>query len=194
MALKEKIIHESLRLFSIKGFFSTSINDIMEASGASKGGLYNHFKSKDELFSAVLGESRRIWREKNLAGLDRIENPLEKIIKLFENYRDRYLKDLENLPGGCIFVRVSVELNEHNHNLAGEINEGFVRLKGWFKKRLDEAKESGRLREGLNTQEISEILFSGMLGASLVYGMDRSRENLHRTVNSMIQYLRGLSA
>ncbi len=53
--LREKIIQESLKLFSLKGFLSTSIHDVLEAAGTSKGGLYNHFMSKEDLFFAVLG-------------------------------------------------------------------------------------------------------------------------------------------
>jgi len=60
MSLRERIIHESLRLFSLKGFLSTSINDILEAANTSKGGFYNHFASKEELFFEVLDEARRI--------------------------------------------------------------------------------------------------------------------------------------
>ncbi len=71
MELKEKIIHESLKLFSLKGFLSTSIHDILEASNTSKGGFYNHFESKEELFFAVLKEAQKIWREKNLEKLQR---------------------------------------------------------------------------------------------------------------------------
>jgi AcrR family transcriptional regulator len=193
MGLKEKIILESLKSFSRKGFFNTSISDIMEASGASKGGLYNHFRSKDELFSAVLSESRKIWREKSLAGMEGIHDPVERIVKLLTNYRDHYLKDFEELPGGCIFVRVSVELNEQNHHLAREINEGFERLKGWIKRHLDEAKAEGRVSARAHTGQMSEIIFSGMLGASMVYGMDHSDENLNRTIDSMVEYLRSMT-
>ena len=50
MILKEKIIHESLKLFSLKGFTSTSIQDILAAANTSKGGFYNHFSSKEDLF------------------------------------------------------------------------------------------------------------------------------------------------
>jgi len=53
MDLKERIIAESLKLFSLKGFLSTSIQEIMETAHTSKGGLYNHFKSKEELLSVV---------------------------------------------------------------------------------------------------------------------------------------------
>ena len=48
--LKERIIEESLKLFSVKGYTSTSMTNIIEAVGTSKGGFYNHFKSKEQLF------------------------------------------------------------------------------------------------------------------------------------------------
>jgi len=197
MTLKEKIILESSRLFSSKGFSSTSINEILAAVGASKGGLYNHFKTKEELFSAVLSEARKIWREKNLAGLDEIDAPLEKIKKLLENYRDRYLVGSGNLPGGCIFVRVSVEsaeLADQWPHIAEEVNEGFDRFKSMIKGFLDQAKDASQLRDSANTADVADMIFSGMLGASVMYGMDRSIGNLKRTIDSLIQYVGSLAA
>ncbi len=196
MTLREKIIQESLRLFSSKGFSSTSINEILAAAGASKGGLYNHFKTKEELFSAVLSESRKIWREKNLAGLDEMETPVAKIKKLLENYRDRYLIGSGNLPGGCIFVRVSVEsaeLGDLRPHIAEEINEGFNRLKSMLKGLLDQAKDASQLAQETNTEDVADMIFSGMLGASIMYGMDRSTENLHGTINSLVAYVGSLA-
>jgi len=196
MILKEKIIQESSRLFSSKGFSNTSINEILEVVGASKGGLYNHFKTKEELFSAVLSESRKIWREKNLAGLDEIENPLERIKKLLENYRDRYLIGSGNLPGGCIFVRVSIEsaeLGDQCPHIADEINQGFDRFKSMIRGFLDQAKEASQLKYGTNTEDVADMIFSGMLGASVMYGMDKSTEKLHRTIDSLIEYVGSLA-
>ena len=98
MSLKNKIIHESLKLFSLKGFESTSLHDILTASKASKGGFYNHFASKEDLFYEVLQEAGKIWRKRNLAGLDAIKEPTQKIKKLLENFRDQYLLDSSNFP------------------------------------------------------------------------------------------------
>ncbi len=102
MTLKETIIQESLRLFSLKGFLSTGINDILLAANTSKGGFYNHFSSKEDLFYVVLAEAQGIWRDKTLCGLDEIESPVGKVERFLENYRDQYLKDDEHFPGGCI--------------------------------------------------------------------------------------------
>jgi len=192
MNLKEKIILESLKLFSLKGFIGTSIHDILTAANTSKGGFYNHFKSKEDLFFQVLEEARRIWREKNLKGLEDIENPIEKIKKFLENFRDLYLKDAENFPGGCIFVTFSVELNDQRPHLSREVNKGFVGLKAMIKRLLDEGMESGKLSNNVSTSAITEMLFAGMLGATVMYGVDKSNESLNRSINTLIDYLEKL--
>jgi len=192
MNLKEKIVHESLKLFSLKGFLSTSIHDILKASNTSKGGFYNHFASKEDLFFHVLDEARRIWREKNLSGLDEIEKPVKKITKLLENFRDKYLKDIENFPGGCIFITFSVELDDQRPHLSKEINKGFIGLKAMLKRLLDEGKELGELNNDVNTGAITEMLFAGMLGASVIYGVDKSTISVDRSINSLIDYLEKL--
>ncbi len=192
MSLKENIVHESLKLFSSKGFCSTSISDIMSAANTSKGGFYNHFASKEDLFFQVLDEARGIWRARCLSGLDKIQSPIGKIRKLLENYRDLYLKDSENFPGGCIFVTFSVELDDQRPHLAKEVNKGFVGLKAMLKRLLDEGKESGELSDGVITSAITEMLFVGMLGASVIYGLDKSTAGLDRSINTLIDYLEDL--
>lgn len=193
MSLKDRIIHESLRLFSSKGFMGTSINDILEAVDTSKGGLYNHFKSKEDLFYAALSEARKIWRQRNLAGLDLRERPLDKLKQILENYRDRYLADSENFPGGCVFVALAVELPDQQPHLAQEVNEGFQRFKGLIQRLLDQEQTAGNLKNGIDTGMVAEIIFSGLLGACVAYTADKSKEHLDRTIQGLIDFLSMIS-
>ncbi|UCD42148.1 MAG: TetR/AcrR family transcriptional regulator [Chloroflexota bacterium] len=193
MSLKERIHHESMKLFSTKGYLNTSISDIMQAAETSKGGFYNHFDSKDDLFYEVLSIAQSIWRERVLFGLDEIESPKGKIKKILENYRDRYLKDDENFPGGCIFVTFSVELDDQRPELMKEVAHGFMGLKRMLKNLLEEGKEKGELRNDINTDRATEMIFSGMIGASVLFGVDKSPASLDRSINSLILYLDGLA-
>ena len=193
MGLKEKIIHESLKLFSLKGFLSTSIHDILEASDTSKGGFYNHFQSKEELFFGVVKEAQKIWRERNLAGLAEIEKPVEKVKKLLENYRDRYLKDTKNFPGGCIFVTLSVELDDQRPHLARELNRGFAGFRAMINRLLDQGKKLGELRSEIDTEAVTEMIFSGMLGASVIYGTEKSMAGLDQSIKALVEYLERLA-
>jgi TetR/AcrR family transcriptional repressor of nem operon len=187
--LKETIVHESLKLFSLNGFLSTSIQDILSIAKTSKGGFYNHFSSKEDLFFQVLDDARKIWREKNLYGIDEIKDPIDKIIKLLENYKNRYLLDTENFPGGCIFIMFAVELGDSRPHLSKEVQKGFTGLKAMMKRLLDNGQSTPVVYNGLNTDTITEIIFNGILGASVNYSVDKSYETLDKSINALIDYL-----
>ncbi|MBE9473643.1 MAG: TetR/AcrR family transcriptional regulator [Chloroflexi bacterium] len=189
MSLKDNIVHEAQKLFSLNGFLNTGINDIIAAAGTSKGGFYNHFASKEDLFYAVLSESQAIWRDKVLYSIDEIESPTVKIIKILKNYRDRYLKDSENFPGGCIFITFSVELDDTRPQLMKEVNKGFEGFKALLTRLLDEAIELGELPKDINSDSVAETLFAGMLGASVLYGVDKDNLILDRSIDSLIEYV-----
>jgi AcrR family transcriptional regulator len=190
--LKEHIIEESLKLFSVKGYMSTSITNIIDASGTSKGGFYNHFKSKEDLFYEILSAARKIWRERNLHGIHDELRPLFKIQKILENYRDRYLADSMNFPGGCIFVNLTVELSDQSPQLAKEVNKGFIRLEKMIRRFLDEEKKSGGISQSVNTQDASNMIFSGLLGACVLYTSDKARKRLDSAIKSLILYLHSI--
>ena len=189
MNLKETIVHESMKLFSLNGFLSTSIQDILSAAKTSKGGFYNHFSSKEDLFFQVLDEGRKIWRQKNLYGIDETKEPIDKIIRLLENYKNRYLLDAENFPGGCIFIMFAVELGDTRPHLSREVQKGFTGLKKMLKRLLDNGHSSAVAYNGLSTDTITEIIFNGMLGASVSYSVDKSHEALDTSINALIDYL-----
>jgi AcrR family transcriptional regulator len=189
MSLRDEIIHESMKLFSQKGYINTGVNEIIETVGSSKGGFYNHFSSKEELFFEVLSEAQKKWRERVLFGLSELERPTDKIIQILDNYRNRYLKDGENFPGGCIFITFSVELDDQAPELIREVNKGFEGLKNLLRKLLVEAKESGELKANINVEGTTEMIFSGMIGSSVLFGVEKSSTTLDNSINALIDYL-----
>jgi len=192
LSLRETIIKESLRLFSLKGFLSTSIDDILKASHTSKGGFYNHFASKEYLFFQVLDEAQAIWRERVLFGLDEISSPLAKIRQLLLNYKDRYLKDGDSFPGGCVFITLSVELDDQRPHLSREVDRGFQGLRRMIEKLLDEAVKLGELRSSVSPAAIAGMILESMLGASVAFGVGKSHASLDGSINTLIDFLEEL--
>ncbi|WP_062049330.1 TetR/AcrR family transcriptional regulator [Bacillus sp. JCM 19034] len=60
---KKKIVEQARTLFINKGYTATSIEDIVSATGCSKGSIYYHFNSKEKLFLCLLEEWDRQWNE-----------------------------------------------------------------------------------------------------------------------------------
>lgn len=192
MTLKEKLLEEALRQFSTKGYTATSTGSIIDAVGASKGGLYNHFKNKEQLSLEALSLARKIWRQQNLAGLDEIERPVEKIIQLLINYKDRYLTACDVLPGGCIFVNLAVEVSDESPRLGQEIQKGFSRLKNMLARLLEEEQALGTLAADVDPAETAELIFSTLLGACVMYSADKSKEGLDITIKALCRLISSL--
>jgi len=60
----ERIINASLKLFKERGFDNTSMQDIVTASEMSKGAIFYHFKSKEEIFDAALERDFALAKER----------------------------------------------------------------------------------------------------------------------------------
>ena len=189
MNLRESIIHEALKLFSLNGYLSTGVNDIITAAHTSKGGFYNHFSSKEQLFLAVLEEAQSIWRTKVLYKVSDVSSPTEKIVQILINYQERYLKDEINFPGGCIFITFSVELDDTLPHLMREVNKGFEGFKAMLAGIIKEAVAQGELSASIDPESMAESIFAGMLGASVLYGAHKDDLTLNRSINSFIDYL-----
>ena len=54
---KQKILEESMKLFSVSGFDTVSIRAIAEAVGVGNSALYKHFKSKKEILNEIVSYS-----------------------------------------------------------------------------------------------------------------------------------------
>lgn len=62
-AMREKILNTATQLFIQKGSEKTSMQDIAQTAGISKGAIYHHFKSKDEIVFAVIRSRQELMEE-----------------------------------------------------------------------------------------------------------------------------------
>ena len=69
---RDRILREAARLFAIKGFHDTKVDEIIKAAEVTKGAFFHHFQGKEELGFAVIDRHMEDRREK----LDRIEDRL----------------------------------------------------------------------------------------------------------------------
>jgi AcrR family transcriptional regulator len=59
-SVRDRVVQAAARLFAERGFESTSVREIVEAAGVTKGGLYHYFDSKDALLSEIYSRVLRM--------------------------------------------------------------------------------------------------------------------------------------
>jgi len=188
---RKKIVEKSLQLFSVKGYFNTSINDILEATGLTKGGLYGHFSSKEDIWFAVYEQAVMVWRDRVLRNTRTIEDPLERIETTIENDMRDYL-GAEVFDGGCFFFNMLVELSGQSDSMTRHILRGFVQFSRLLQSWLEEADEKGLLKKGLDLKEVADFIVISLNGASPLYAASRDRLIWEQTISQLHHYLNGL--
>ncbi|MEU8815499.1 TetR/AcrR family transcriptional regulator [Actinoplanes sp. NPDC048796] len=103
---RERLLTAADELFYAEGIHTVGIDRIIERAGVAKASLYSTFGSKDELVRAYLEGRHEIRRTRMLKGLERYEDPRDRVLGVFE-----VLDELAGTPGfrGCAFYNANAE-------------------------------------------------------------------------------------
>jgi AcrR family transcriptional regulator len=189
---RRMIIEKSLQLFSVKGYHSTSVSNILEQTKLTKGGLYGHFKSKEAIWYAVYEEAVTQWRQVVFKGTEQIDNPVKRIEKLIDNDLSDYLGN-QTFKGGCFFLNSLVELSGQSPEMSRNILRGFIQFSRLIQHWLDEAESLQLIRPGLSHREIANFIFVSINGAAALYTATNDKSILDLTSNQLQHYLDQLS-
>ena len=130
---RQEILRTAARLFQQRGYDATSMNDIAGALKLSKGGLYHHFQSKDEILFEIMNHAMEITEERVLAPVRQIANPEERLralirlhIEVVLSPRDREITVMLHvnhpLPP-ALRKRINARKKEYVHFVEGLMTE-----------------------------------------------------------------------
>jgi AcrR family transcriptional regulator len=156
MAMQERILETTDRLFYRQGIRAVGVDTIAAAVGISKRTLYNHFPSKDELIVAYL--TRRF---RPISASD--APPAEQVLAEFDRLERNFASDGFR---GCPFVNAVAELGEPTNAARGIAVAFKEQRRLWFRELL--TRLGARDPDGLATQ--LSLLADGAIAAALVRG------------------------
>jgi AcrR family transcriptional regulator len=132
-----RLLAAATRLFAERGYDRTSVQEIVEAAGVTKGALYHYFDSKDDLLHEVYARVLRVQQERLDAFAD-ADEPVEK--RLRAAAADVVVTTIENLDDAMIFFRSMHHLSpEKNRQVRAERRRYHER----FRALIEEGQEAG---------------------------------------------------
>jgi AcrR family transcriptional regulator len=130
---RQEILRTAARLFQQRGYDATSMNDVAAALKLSKGGLYHHFQSKDEILFEIMNHAMEITQERVLNPVRGIADPEERLralirlhIEVVLSPRDREITVMlhENHPlPPALRKRINARKKEYVHFLENLMEE-----------------------------------------------------------------------
>ena len=187
---RDSILASAAPLFNRNGFAGTSISAILEATDLEKGGLYNHFRSKEELAIAVFEYSFGRVREyfvTETAGAESGAPYLQAYVDAFERYIERPV-----VEGGCPVANAAFEADDALPFLRDRVQSAFQQMRGVVHRHTLRAIEKRQFRSDVDAQAVADFIVASLEGAILLSRGLRSRSSARRVAATLREWLRSL--
>lgn len=182
------IIETVAPVFNKHGYVGTSMSDLTEATGLTKGALYGNFENKEALaLSAFEYNSKRLLNKFD-EKLDVEGTALDKIFgltKFFRNY-DIFTQEM----GGCPVLNVGVDAQHNNKLLSAAAKETINAIEGKIALVLENGVNKGELKLPVPPLQFAKQLYTMLQGAVAMSTMTRDRKYLMNTVAYLEQLVK----
>ncbi|KAA3439201.1 TetR/AcrR family transcriptional regulator [Rufibacter hautae] len=171
---RQLIIEKSAVLFNQKGFAGTSYQDLIEATGVTKGCLYGHFGSKDELAVAAFEFAAQTLIERVGSAMAPYEQAGDRLRALLNFYRHYLTNPI--IAGGCPLLNTAVEADDNHPALHERVVRVLNRLHKGVRNLIDLGKEQGVFQASADTHAIATFFISTVEGGILLakaYGEEK---------------------
>jgi len=188
-ATKEHIIRQSAALFNTKGYAGTSLSEIIERTNIRKGGIYNHFQSKDEIalsaFDYMVANLKSILAE---ALSDRSE-PADKIQAICDVYIQ--LVEEELWEGGCPILNAAVENDDGHPLLKQRAQLAMGELMSSLGEIINEGIRRRQFRSEIEAGEASSVIISLIEGGVMLSKLFNDNKYIRYCTNQVKVYIHG---
>jgi len=178
---REAVLTAAGMAFAESGFLGTSMADIFARAGVTKGALYFHFASKEELANAVIAGEEEAASQIVKDVLSTDAPPLQKAIDI----TFRWAMEIQSNPIARAGVRLIIEQGTYTEPM----REPYLQWADIMVDLLGSAQERGELERTVDTKAMAEFVVSAFTGAQIVSQVISAHEDLVRRIQIMWQLL-----
>ncbi len=190
-ATRLNILHKAFELIYVKGYQTTSIDDIIATTQVTKGAFYYHFKNKDNMGLAIVNEILKpIFVNSFVKPLQNEKNPLDAIYNLMYNLlmENEFLK----VEFGCPAANFTQEMTPWNVHFSKVLNE---LTKEWIEtmtSSIEKGKKREFVRNDVNARQTSMFVMSGYWGIRNFGKLEHSKKAYLPYLKELKNYLNTL--
>jgi len=189
-ATRERIIAAAAPIFNQHGYEGTSLQQLMEATGLEKGGIYRHFSSKEELAAEAFRFSLDRVRKVRTAHLEEVPGALPKL----RCFIQRFAQTPSPIAGGCPLMNTAIDSDDGNPVLRDLAAKALNRWRDTMAKIAADAIAAGEIRRTADPRRIANVIVSTLEGALMLSRIERTRAPLADARITLEEWLDSLAA
>jgi TetR/AcrR family transcriptional regulator, transcriptional repressor for nem operon len=184
---KARIVQQAAAVFNQKGYAGSSIADIMQATGLKKGGIYNHFQSKDELALAAFDYAVSLMSQEVWNAVKTKRNAIARLQALVSSY----LVYIETPPivGGCPILNTAIEADDTDSPLRDRAIAAINSWRNLIVRIINQGIKKGEIPATIESDTVATIIICNIEGAIMMSQLEKNPVHLERAIAHLQNYI-----
>ena len=163
---RQFIVEKTAPIFNMKGYAGTSLSDMTEATGLTKGSIYGNFANKDEV--ALAAFDFNINKVTNIlkAEISKHSSVIDQLLAYAHVYE--HFLQYPFPAGGCPLLNTAIDADDTHPQLKKKVAEAITRWKESLVKMIEKGKDSKELRADVNAEQIAITIIAMIEGGIMV--------------------------
>jgi AcrR family transcriptional regulator len=184
---RQLIIEKSAPLFNTRGYAGTSMNDIMEATGLTKGGLYGNFQSKDEIAALAFEYSYNKVKTELVAVIRQQQTSLEKLYAILNFYRSYTIRP--QVEGGCPIQNTAIDADDAYPFLKKKARQALNDMLDGLEHIIQNGIKYKEFKSAVEPRREAEIIYAQIEGAIMMAKLSDDVNLLNRILDNLRSYI-----
>jgi TetR/AcrR family transcriptional repressor of nem operon len=180
---RQFIIETTAGIFNTKGYAGTSMSDITEATGLTKGSIYGNFENKEEVALAVFDHN-----------YNKVSTDIRQRINQATTYHDKlmvYAKVYHSFTrggfpkGGCPILNTAVEADDTNGPLKEKATNAVQRWKRGIMNLIQGGVDAGEFKPGVEQEQVALSIIALIEGGIMIAKITDTPANLDKVLKTV---------
>lgn len=181
---RQLIIDKAISLFNTQGYRATSISDITQATGTTKGAIYANFSNKEEVAAAAFEHAVEIVLKEIRSCIKAAPDAPRKLEAILDYYGD-YIGN-SPIPGGCPVLNTAVEADDNYPLLRTKVVRLITLLKDSLRQIIHRGIVEKQLKPDMDVEGFVMLFYASIEGAIMVSRVEGDKESY----KDMTRYLK----
>ena len=187
---RERILERSAQLFNRQGYYGSSLADIMRETGLEKGGIYNHFSSKEQLALEAFDYAYGLIQQRVRSILAGKRHAIERLLAIVSIFQS--IVDDPPVPGGCPILNTAIEADDANEVLRDRARVAMNDWRVTIQRIVNKGIERQEIRPEIDADEVVTLLIATLEGALMLSNLYKEAVHMRRAAGHMTRYIETL--
>jgi TetR/AcrR family transcriptional regulator, transcriptional repressor for nem operon len=184
------IVERAAGVFNQRGYAGASMSDLVAATGLEKGGIYNHFGSKDALALEAFDYAVSLIVERFAAAQAREDGAVGRLVAIVEAFGDEV--EHPDVPGGCPVANTAVESDDTHPALCAHARRAMDSWHRLIGSVVKSGKERGELVADTDPYTLATVITATLEGALMLSRLMDDPAHMRRAVEHLTAHIRSL--